>query len=92
MVKFIDIDPKDVNSLGQSSSSSAILAAFMERNKKVSKLDLTDKDKTPMHFRAALGAYAKSHEMPIEVFMKHGDVYLTRTDLTNTNKPIIDKS
>ncbi len=88
MVKFTDVDPKSIEGTSQGSGSGSILAAFMERKKKLSKLELTDKDKTPMHFRAALGAYVTSHEMPIKVSMKHGDVYLMRTDLDDDNKPI----
>ncbi len=88
MVKFTDVDPKSIEASSQSNSSGAILAAFVERNKKVSKLELTDNDKTPGHFRAALGAYAASHTMNVKVFMKNGDVYLMRTALDDNDKPI----
>lgn len=87
-MKLVNVDPKDIDELGQGTRSSSVIAEFIERNVKMAKLELGNTDKTPSHFRAALGAYVKAHEMDIEVFMKNGDVYLSRLDLTNDNKPI----
>ncbi len=79
MVKFIDIDPKDIDTTRSGRRgrvSYPILKAFMERNSKVSQLDLTGLHKNPAYLRAVLGAYIKSHNMPIRVFSADGVLHL----------------
>ncbi|KKN65459.1 hypothetical protein LCGC14_0481790 [marine sediment metagenome] len=91
MVKFVDIDPKDIDTsrIGRRGRVSyPILKAFLERNTKVSKLDLTGLDKNPTYLRSVLDAYAKSHKMPIKVFSANGEIHLMRLDLDNECKPI----
>lgn len=91
MVKFIDIDPKDIDTtrLGRRGRVSyPIIKAFMERQSKVSKLDLSDLDKNPAYVRSVLSAYVKSHDMPIQIFSAGGDLHMMRLDLDNDNKPI----
>ncbi len=91
MVKFVDIDPKDIDTarIGRRGRVSyPILKAFLERDTKVSKLDLTGLDKNPTYLRSVLDAYAKSHKMPIKVFSANGEIHLMRLDLDNANKPI----
>ncbi len=91
MVKFVDINPKDIDTsrIGRRGRVSyPILKAFLERNTKVSKLDLAGLDKNPTYLRSVLDAYAKSHKMPIKVFSANGEIHLMRLDLDNDNKPI----
>ncbi len=91
MVKFIDIDPKDIDTqrLGRRGRVSyPIIKAFMERNTKLSKLDLTGLNKNPTYLRSVLGAYIKTHELPIRVFSAAGDLHLMRLDLDNDHKSI----
>ncbi len=91
MVKFVDIDPKDIDTqrLGRRGRVSyPIIKAFMERNTKLSKLDLTGMDKNPTYLRSVLGAYIKTHDLPIRVFSAAGDLHLMRLDLDNDHKPI----
>ncbi|KKM83732.1 hypothetical protein LCGC14_1306320 [marine sediment metagenome] len=91
MVKFIDIDPKDIDTtrIGRRGRVSyPILKAFMERNSKVSKLDLTGFHKNPTYLRAVLAAYVKSHQLPIKIFAAGGELHLMRLDLDNDNKSI----
>ena len=71
MVKFVDIDPKDIDTsrMGRRGRVSyPILKGFMERQRKVCKLDLTGFDKNPTYLRSVLSAYITSHKMPIKVF------------------------
>ncbi len=91
MVKFVDIDPKDIDTarLGRRGRVSyPIVKSFMERNVKLSMLDITGLDKNPTYFRSALGAYIKSHKLPIRVFSAGGDIHMMRLDLDNDNNPI----
>lgn len=91
MVKFIDIDPKDIDTtrLGRRGRVSyPILKAFMERNHKVSKLDCTGLSQNRTYLRSVLTAYIKSHEMPIKIFSADGEIHLMRLDLDINNEPI----
>ncbi len=91
MVKFVDIDPKDIDTarLGRRGRVSyPIVKAFMERNVKLSKLDITGLDRNATYLRSVIGAYVKSHELPIRVFSAAGDIHMMRLDLDNDNKPI----
>ena len=90
-MKFIDIDPKDIDTSRQGRRgrvSYPILKAFMERNSKVSKLDLTGLNKNPNYLRSMLQSYIRNHEMPIKVFSANGEIHLMRLDLDNDNNPI----
>lgn len=91
MVKFVDIDPKDIDTSRQGRRgrvSYPILKAFMERQTKVSKLDLTGLGKNPTYLRSVLTSYVRSHEMPIKVFSANGDLHLMRLDLDNDHNEI----
>lgn len=91
MVKFVDIDPADIDTSRtgrRGRVSYPILKAFMERQTKVSKLDLTGLNKNPQYLRSVLQSYIKSHKMPIKVFSANGDLHLMRLDLDNDNNPI----
>ncbi len=91
MVKFVDIDPKDIDTqrLGRRGRVSyPIIKAFMERNTKLSKLDLDGLDKNPAYLRSVLSAYIKTHNLPIRIFAAAGDLHLMRLDLDNDHKPI----
>lgn len=91
MVKFIDVDPKDIDTTRSGRRgrvSYPILKGFMERNSKVTKLDLTGLHKNPAYLRSVLQAYITSHNMPIKVFSAGGELHLMRLDLDNDNNPI----
>lgn len=91
MVKFVDIDPKDIDtsrSGRRGRVSYPILKAFLERNSKVSKLDLTGLHKNPAYLRSVLHSYARSHNMPIKIFSAGGDLHLMRLDIDNDGNPI----
>ncbi len=91
MVKFIDIDPKEIDTerLGRRGRVSyPIIKAFMERNTKLSKLDLAGLDKNPQYLRSVLGAYINTHGLPIKIFSAAGELHLMRLDLDNDHKPI----
>lgn len=91
MVKFVDIDPSEIDTSRQGRRgrvSYPILKAFMERQTKVSKLDLTGLNKNPTYLRSVLSSYVKSHQMPIRIFSANGDLHLMRLDLDNDSNEI----
>ncbi len=91
MVNFVDLDPADIDTSRtgrRGRVSYPILKAFLERNTKVSKLDLTGFDKNPTYLRSVLQTYIRSHDMPIKIFTANGDIHLMRLDLDNDNNPI----
>lgn len=91
MVKFVDIEPKDIDTTRSGRRgrvSYPIIKAFMERNRKVCKLDLTGMNKNPTYLRSVLHAYINSHDLPVKVFSADGDIHLMRLDLDNDNNPI----
>ena len=91
MVKFVDINPADIDTTRSGRRgrvSYPIVKAFMERQTKVSKLDLTGLHKNPTYLRSVLTAYCKSHDMPIKLFAANGELHMMRLDLDNDNQPI----
>ena len=91
MVKFVDIDPADIDtsrSGRRGRVSYPIIKAFMERNSKVSQLDLTGLNKNPTYLRSVLTAYVRSHNMPIKIFAADGILHMMRLDLENDGTPI----
>lgn len=90
MVKFVDIDPSEIDTSRagrRGRVSYPIIKAFMERNTKVSKLDLTGLEKNPQYLRSVLTTYINSHNMPIKIFAAGGDLHLMRLDLNNDGTP-----
>lgn len=91
MVQFIDVDPADIDtsrSGRRGRVSYPIIKAFMERNKKVSKIDPDSiKGKNPQYMRSVLTSYINSHQMPIKLFAANGDLHLMRLDLNNDGTP-----
>jgi hypothetical protein len=89
MVKFIDVDPKEISeaSMGRYGRVSApIIDGFMERNAKISRLDLSDMDREPADLRSVLTMYIKAHDLPIRVFSVNGALHLERLDLDDNGK------
>lgn len=91
MVKFVDIDPKDIDTtryIRRGRVSYPIIKGFMERNSKVCKLDLTGLHKNPTYLRSVLTAYIKSHNLPIKVFAAGGELHMMRFDMDNDGNEI----
>lgn len=91
MVKFIDINPADIDTARSGRRgrvSYPIIKAFMERNVKVSKIDPASHDKNPQYLRSVLTSYIRTHNMPIKLFSANGDLHLMRLDLDNNGNKI----
>jgi hypothetical protein len=52
----------------------------MESGHLVVKLDLEGSQQTTVALRSMLTAYIKSHDLPVTVFQRDGDMYLARLD------------
>jgi len=90
MVKFIDLDPANIDTSRIGSRgrvSYPIIKGFMERNVKLSQLDLEGLDKNPTYLRSVLTSYINSHNMPIRIFAANGELHLMRLDLNNDGTP-----
>lgn len=91
MVKFIDVDPDEVPNFRDSHRgrvSYPILKSFLETGKPLVQLDRTGMQQSLQSLSSSLGAYIRSHNLPIKLFMRRGEVYLARTDINpETGKP-----
>ena len=91
MVKFVQVDPKDIptDRLGRRGRVSyPLIKGFMEANIKMAKLDTTGLEKNPAYLRCVLQSYIKTHAMPIKLFSASGDLFMMRLDLNNDGTPI----
>jgi hypothetical protein len=57
-----------------------LLKGFMESGHLVVKLDLEGAQQSTVALRSMLTAYIKSHDLPVTVFQRDGDMYLARLD------------
>jgi hypothetical protein len=83
MVKFIDVDPNEIPNLRDGRRgrvSYPILKSFMETGKVLAKLDRTGIQQSLQSLNSSLGAYIRSHNLPLRVFNRQGEIYLARTD------------
>lgn len=90
MVKFVEVNPAEIDtsrSGRRGTVSYPIIKGFMELNKKVVKLDLSDTSRPQQYLRAVLQSYIKSHNLPIKLFAAGGDLHLMRLDLNNDGTP-----
>lgn len=94
MVKFVEVDPKDVPNVRQGRRgrvSYPILKGFLEQNKPVMMLDRDGMQQSFQSLYACLKNYASSHEMPINIFARTGEIYLARTDMDDAGNLIEDE-
>lgn len=91
MVKFLEVDPEDVPNFRESHRgrvSYPILKSFLETGMPLAQLDRTGIQQSLQSLNSSLGAYIRSHGLPIKMFTRRGEVYLARTDLNEaTGKP-----
>jgi len=83
MVKFIDVDPSEIsNFVGgrRGRVSYPILKSFLETGKTLVKLDRTGIQQNLQSLTSSLNAYVKSHNLPVKIFQRQGELYLARTD------------
>ena len=93
MVKFIPISPEEIDSINlreghRGRVSYPILKSFMETGEAMAQLDRTGVQQSLQSLSSSLGAYIRSHELPIKLFTRRGQIFLARTDIDPaTGKP-----
>ncbi len=83
MVMFIDVDPDEIPRFTEGRRgrvSYPILKSFLETGKVLVKLDRTGIQQSLQGLNSSLGAYIRSHDLPIKIFTRSGELYLMRTD------------
>lgn len=91
MVKFIEVDPKEIPNVRESHRgrvSYPILKSFLETNKPLVQLDRTGIQQSLQGLTSCLNSYIRNHDLPIKMFTRKGEIYLMRTDLDDNGVPI----
>jgi hypothetical protein len=86
MVKFIDVDPSEIPNLREGRRgkvSYPILKSFLETNKVLVMMDRTGMKQSTQSLLMALNSYVRTHELPVKLFQRSGEIYLMRTDTDN---------
>jgi hypothetical protein len=83
MVKFVPIDPDKIPNFRESHRgrvSYPILKSFLETGETLVMLDRTGIQQNLQALNSSLGAYIRSHNLPIKIFNRRGELYLLRLD------------
>lgn len=91
MVKFIEVDPEDIPNLMETRRgrvSYPILKGFLETKMFLAKIDRTGIQQSMQNLTSSLNAYIRTHELPIKLFQRQGDIYLMRLDIDENGEPI----
>lgn len=89
MVKFVEVDPSEIsNFVGgrRGRVSYPILKSFMETGMTLVKLDRTGIQQNLQSLTSSLNAYVKSHNLPVKIFQRQGELYLMRLDTDDAGK------
>ena len=91
-MQFISVDPKDIPNIRDSHRgrvSYPILKSFLETNMSLAQLDRTGLQQSLMGLNSCLNSYIKSHDLPIKIFNRKGEIYLCRTDIDDDGNIIV---
>jgi hypothetical protein len=81
---FEPVDPKMISNrtMGHRGRVSyPLLKSYMESEIPAAKINLDGMQQSLVALRSSLTAYIKSHDLPIYVFQRDGDLYLARLDM-----------
>lgn len=84
VVKFTQIDATEIDNMRtgrRGRVSYPILKGFLETGFFLAQLDRTGLQQSMQSLSSSLNAYIKSHEMPIKMFQRTGELYLMRLDI-----------
>jgi len=93
MVKFNEVNPAEINNLRaphRGRVSYPILKGFLETDMFLATLDRTGMQQSTQSLYSSLGAYIRSHDMPIKLFQRQGNMYLMRLDIDENGNEISD--
>lgn len=83
-MKFVQVDPNEVPNMRESHRgrvSYPILKSFLETGFVMAMLDRTGMQQSLMALSSSLNAYIRSHDLPLKLFQRKGEIYLMRLDL-----------
>jgi hypothetical protein len=95
MVKFEEVDPNEIPNFREGHRgrvSYPILKSFLETGITVAKLDRTGMQQSLQSLNSSLGAYVRSHKLPIKLFTRGGEIYLMRLDTDDEGNPQLSAS
>jgi hypothetical protein len=93
-MKFVKVDPHEAQDLltreaiHRGRVSYPLLKSFLECKMFLARLDKEGLGQKSYVLTASLRAYAKSHNLPVEVFTRQGEVYFRRLDIDEDGKPV----
>ena len=93
-MQLIPIDPHDIPNTRDTHRgriSYPLLKMFLEANIPMAKLDRTGMQNSMVALRSSLTAYVRSHDLPVYLFQRGGDLYLSRLDLKVENDGTVTK-
>jgi len=93
MVKFDQVDPRDIPNLREGRRgrvSYPILKGFLETNFFLAQLDRTGVQQSMQSLNSSLTAYIRSHNLPVKLFQRRGELYLMRLDIDEEGVAIED--
>ncbi len=91
MVKFIEVDPSEIPNLREAHRgrvSYPILKGFLETGFFLTQIDRTGLQQSQQSLYSSLSAYIRSHDMPIKLFSRKGELFLMRLDIDENKDPI----
>lgn len=90
MVKFIEVNPEDIENVRETHRgrvSYPIIKGFLETEKFLVEVDTTGVQQKPTLLNLLLRTYVRNHGLPVKVFMRTGKIYLMRLDITQKGEP-----
>jgi hypothetical protein len=90
MAKWVEVDPDDVPNLREGRRgrvSYPLLKTFLETGLTVAKLDRTGIQQALQPLSMTLGTYVRSHNLPIHLFTRGGEIFAARTDIDEDGNP-----
>ncbi|MCK9570572.1 hypothetical protein M0R72_16610 [Candidatus Pacearchaeota archaeon] len=90
MVKFIQVSPDDIPNFREPRKgrvSYPILKAFLDSGMVLARMDREGIQRSVTGLSAGLTAYIKSHDLPVKLFVRDGEIHLLRLDLNDDGTP-----
>ena len=93
-MRFVKVDPREASDLlareavHRGRVSYPLLKSFIESGMFLARLDREGIGQKSYVLTASLRAYAKSHNLPVEVFTRQGEVYFKRLDIDEEGNPV----
>lgn len=83
-MQLVEVDPNEIPNFRESHRgrvSYPLLKTFLESGMMMAQIDRTGMQQTLQSLSSCLNAYIKSHNLPVKLFTRMGQIYLARLDL-----------